>query len=168
LAVPRRRARLRGSLALRTGDDAGLRAARAHYQVALAQWQQRTDAFACRPRAAALAGLAWCNFADASTDLDCVGPSLVRRFRAALALDERYVPAWVGFGVACGLNARFDGAQAALAAALALDPMCAEAWFDLGRVQRARPPRRRPHQPARALHCNPALAFADPALARTR
>ena len=76
---------LAGGLALRAGDAAGLRQARNDYRTALDLWPQRTDAFAKRQRAAALAGLAWCDFTDPDSCVHRVGPTLIGRFRAALA-----------------------------------------------------------------------------------
>jgi tetratricopeptide (TPR) repeat protein len=159
---------LAGELAARRGDAAGLRRAREHYRAALEHWQHRHDAFALRQRAAAIAGLAWCDFRDHAT-LQRAKAGLGERFREALTHDARYVPAWVGLGVACGLEARHDEAVAAFATALAIDPMCPEAWFnlartqlDLGRHDDARDSLRR------ALRCNPALAVAAAQLPELR
>lgn len=160
---------LAGALALRAGDTEGLRQARHQYRVSLDLWPQRTDAFANRQRAAALAGLAWCDFHESGGGDSRIGPALVGRFRAALAVDDRYVPAWVGLGVAYGLNQRFQEAQAAFTSALAIDPLCPEAWFNLGRTQldmgsaaEARESMRR------ALRCDPNLTAAADLLAELR
>lgn len=160
---------LAGGLALRDGGAEGLQQARRHYQAALDLWAMRPDPFARRQRAAALAGLAWCDFHDPASGAAQLGPALVARFREALAQDVDFVPAWVGCGVACGLNRRYDEALAAFAFALAIDPYCPEAWFNLGRTQlligrgaEAADSLRR------ALHCDPRLVAAEHLLASLR
>lgn len=160
---------LAGELALRDGDDEGLQRARQHYHAALSLWAHRPGPFAGRQRAAALTGLAWCDFHDPTIAAEQLGAGLVARFREALAQDDDYVPAWVGCGVACGLDRRYDEAVTSLTIALAIDPYCPEAWFNLGRTQLLTG---RDAQAVdslqRALHCDPRLAAAAHLLASLR
>jgi tetratricopeptide (TPR) repeat protein len=146
---------------LGTGDAAGLALARREYHIALGLWPHRTDAFARRQRAAAIAGLAGCDFQDPTCAEGADAGALLARFRAALAQDDGYVPAWVGIGVAYAREQRFEPALAAFAAALAIDPMCPEAWFNQARAQHAigwRAEARLSFD--RALRCDPRLAAA--------
>lgn len=160
---------LAGNFALQSGGPEGLRDARREFRTALGQWTERTDDFTERQRAAAIAGLAWCDFNDPKLGAEVLGPELIERFRKAVSHHEEYVPAWVGLGIAYTLNGRLDEARAAFESALALDPMCPEAWFNLGRIQL----KQRQYAEARkslreALRSNPDLRVATELLARIR
>ncbi len=160
---------LAGGLALRDGDAEGLQQARRHFHAALDLWRLRTDPFARRQRAAAIAGLAWCDFHDPASGAAQLGSALVARFREALAQDDDFVPAWVGCGVACGLNRRYDEALAAFAFALAIDPCCPEAWFNLGRTQLLIGRRAEAADSLRrALRCDPQMVAVHHLLASLR
>lgn len=157
---------LAGTLELNAGC---LRQARSEYRTALDLWPHRTDEFARRQRAAALAGLAWCDFKDSDSVADRLGIALIERFCEALTHDAQYVPAWVGLGVACGMNERSDEALAAFAAALAIDPLCPEAWFNLGRTQLELGRRAEARDSLRrALRCDPGLTVATELLVEIR
>ncbi|MCA8950371.1 MAG: tetratricopeptide repeat protein [Planctomycetes bacterium] len=160
---------LAGNLALQSGDAAGRTTARREFETALGLWSERTDDFAERQRAAAIAGLAWCDFTDPARAAATLGPSLIERFRRAVNHHRRYVPAWVGLGVALNLNARFDEARMAFETALALDPMCPEAWFNLGRLQLDLGQCDAACESFRAaVRCKPDLEVAHELLARLR
>lgn len=153
-----------GTQALRAGGSENLRRAREAYRDALGLVPHRLDDFARRQRAAAIAGLAWCDFSDPA---QVVGPGLLADFRAALNEDATYVPAWVGVGVALGLLGRFEAAVEALQKALSIDPRCPEAWFNLAQT------RLDMGQPGlaladvqQALRCSPGLEPAQRLLAQ--
>lgn len=151
--------------ALRCGSAADLGTARRAYLRALDRQPRTSHEFAQRQRAAALAGLAWCDFLDPSAR---VAPRRLReRFEAALVEDRRHVPAWVGLGVALGLELRFEASADALTWALSIDPWCPEAWFNLAQTQLDL------HQTDRAvaslqaaLHCDPRCQPAADLLVR--
>jgi protein O-mannosyl-transferase len=159
---------LAGEAALRAGAVPDLPRAREEFHAALSLWGHRTDDYARRQRAAALAGLAWCDFHDTTTP-EPVGDRLVEKFRAAIAHASDYVPAWVGLGVARGLQGRHRDALEAFERALALDPLCPEAWFNLGRTQLHTGRHTEAHDSlTRALRCNPKLTPATELLAALR
>jgi tetratricopeptide (TPR) repeat protein len=126
---------LAAGIALRHGGAVELQQAREHYAAALELSATRSDFFMWRQRAAALAGLAWCDYRDPACAEGADGEALLARFRAALAHDCDYVPALVGCGVACGLHGRHGDALAWFRSALTVDPSCPEAWFNLARTQ---------------------------------
>jgi hypothetical protein len=155
-----------GTQALRNGGAASLHRARSAYRTAIEIRPPWLDDFARRQRAAAIAGLAWCDFEEAGAD---AGPALLERFRAAIAEYGKYVPAWVGVGVALGWSGEFEAATKALQTALALDPWCPEAWFNLAQTQldMGQPAEAR-ESLQQALRCNPDLAPAKVLLAQLR